>query len=74
MYSAAENEFVRDMGFGTNAEPQPGVSVFIKENGAIYRIARDEFGPGDKYSPVFNLFEMLPGGPGKWAPKYSYPK
>lgn len=74
MVSAAENNFVSDMGFGSNDDPQPGVSVFVKENGSIYRVAKDEFGPGDKYSPVFNLFELLPNGPGKWAPKYSYKK
>ncbi len=72
MYSAEGTQFIEDMGFGTKEKPEPGFSVFLKENGQIFRVAKDEFGPGDKYTPVFNMFELLPKGVGKWAPKYSY--
>lgn len=72
MLSAQGTGFIKDMGFGTNEEPWPGVSVFHKKNGKIFRIAKDKFGPGDNYCIVYHLFNLLPKGSNGWKPKFSY--
>lgn len=66
--------FTRDMGFETRKkEPLPGVSVFHKErDGKILRVAKAEFGPGDKYCIVWHFFDLLKGGSKNWQPKFSY--
>ena len=64
MLSAQGSSFIKDMGFGTNEDPCPGVSVFYRKNGKIYRVAKDGFGPGDPYCIVYHFFDLLPDGAG----------
>lgn len=73
MLSAHENNFIKDMGFGTNKNPYPGVSIFHKtKDGKIFRIAKDRFGPGDNYCIVYHFFDLLPKGSAGWMPKFEY--
>lgn len=77
MYSSEGSTFTRDMGYEVDHEGQPyqlpGVSVFTKdEEGNITRTAHDFFGPGDSYAGIWHLFELLPGGPDGWHPRFSY--
>ena len=78
MYSAEGSTFAREMGFQRDDEEflsgfQPGVSVFHRnEDGAIVRVSKDVFGPGDPYCGVWHLFELLPGGWGDWDPQFEY--
>jgi predicted dithiol-disulfide oxidoreductase (DUF899 family) len=72
--SISGTTFAKDLGY----EPEPGkfwpgVSVFRKEpGGRIVRTARDVFGPGDFYCPVWHLFDLLPEGAHGWQPKFTY--
>ena len=52
MVSAANNSFTKDMKMGTAQEPMPGVSTFFKQKNKIFRVGKDNFGPGDKYCSV----------------------
>lgn len=73
MLSAYENNFIEDMGFGSNKNPGPGVSVFHRtKDGKIFRVAKDKFGPGDNYCIVYHLFDLLPKGSEGWMPKFEY--
>ena len=78
MYSAEGTGFIKDMGFQQEGEDymsgyQPGVSVFHRNgDGTIVRISKDSFGPGDLYCGVWHLFDLLPGGPGDWGPRFDY--
>ena len=78
MYSAEDTTFVKDMGFQREEDEhmsgyQPGVSVFHKNgDGTIARVSKDFFGPGDLYCGVWHLFDLLPDGPGDWAPQFDY--
>lgn len=78
MYSAEVSTFIEDMGFDSDEEyfdshAMPGVSVFHKQaDGAIVRVARDYFGPGDLYCGVWHLFDLLCDGPGDWQPQFAY--
>ncbi|MDE2817636.1 MAG: DUF899 family protein [Chloroflexota bacterium] len=78
MVSAEGTTFIEDMGFGSEEEhydshAMPGVSAFHKNpDGAIVRVARDFFGPGDLYCGVWHLFDLLRDGPGDWEPKFDY--
>ena len=78
MYSAEGSSFIRDMGFGSDSEhygsdAMPGVSVFHRSaDGAISRVSRDYFGPGDLYCGVWHLFDLLQDGPGNWEPRFDY--
>ena len=68
---SAEISFAKAMGFFSKGF-MPGVSVFQKKGGKIYRVAKDYFGPGDKYCGVWHLFSLLPKGSDKWEPKFKY--
>ncbi len=70
--SAEGTPFTKDMGFGTNEDPSPGVSVFHKKDGKIYRVAKDDFGPGDPYCIVWHFFDLLPNGGKGLHPKFKY--
>jgi predicted dithiol-disulfide oxidoreductase (DUF899 family) len=74
MYSSKENSFKKDMGFeNEKGSPMPGVSVFTKDDdGTIWHVNKAGFGPGDNFCGVWHYFDLLPGGAGKWHPKYSY--
>ncbi|UCE66590.1 MAG: DUF899 family protein [Candidatus Zixiibacteriota bacterium] len=73
LYSGKGSDFIRDMGFeDEKGDYWPGVSSFIKENGRIYRAARDFFGPHDNYCSAWHLFDLLPRGAGDWQPKFEY--
>ena len=78
MYSAEGTTFIKDMGFESdeieyNSNALPGVSTFRKnKDGTIDRIARDFFGPGDLYSSVGHLFDLLADGAGDWGAKLEY--
>ncbi len=72
--SGAGSSFARDMGFASpEGEPWPGVSAFRKlADGSIVRTGSAPFGPGDDFCSPWPLFDLLDGGAGDWAPKYSY--
>ena len=78
LYSAEGTTFMKDMGFESdeieyNSNALPGVSTFRKnEDGTIDRIAKDFFGPGDLYSSVGHLFDLLADGAGNWGAKLEY--
>lgn len=77
MYSAQGSSFTRDLGFETDHEGKPwvlpGVSAFRREaDGTIRRTAYDFFGPGDVYSGLWHLLDLLPEGPNGWHPRMAY--
>ena len=72
MVSTSGTSFAKDMGFEKNGLPQPGVSVFYKNDGELTRVGKDSFGPGDKYCPTFPLFDLLKDGANNWEAKFDY--
>ena len=74
MVSSLGTTFRKDSGFeGRDGSPQPGVSVFVKKGrGKIFRVSSSNFGPGDNYCVTWDLFDLLPGGAGKWMAKFKY--
>ena len=79
--SSHDNTFNKDFHMEEDAGRQrPGVSVFNRAaDGKIYHFYTTEasFAPGrhraiDLYSPVWNLFDLLPEGRENWMPKHSY--
>ncbi|MBM3581553.1 MAG: DUF899 domain-containing protein [Alphaproteobacteria bacterium] len=73
MISHRGTTFARDMGYGSEKEGwRPGVSVFRKERGHILRVSDASFAPGDDYCALWHFFDLLPGGPGNWRPKFKY--
>jgi predicted dithiol-disulfide oxidoreductase (DUF899 family) len=74
IYSSSGNTFKKDVGFETeDKHVLPGVSVFTKDDaGKIWHVNKSAFGPGDLFCGVWHFFDLLPGGAGKWNPRYSY--
>lgn len=73
MVSSQGTSFRADMGFQTDDEVMPGVSVFRRQpDGTITHVAKDFFGPGDEYCGLWHLFDLLPGGAGAWEPQFTY--
>ena len=50
----------------------PGISVFKRDGGRILRASDTAFGPGDDFSAIWHVFDLLPGGVGDWSPRYKY--
>ena len=73
MVSAEGTTFIEDMGFVDKDGYLPGVSTFHKDDqGAIERVARAEFCPGDNFCATWHLFDLLAEGLNGWEPKFSY--
>jgi predicted dithiol-disulfide oxidoreductase (DUF899 family) len=73
MVSSQGTDFKRAMGFADRqGNPSPGVSVFVRREGKLYRSAKDNFGPGDDYCAAWHFFDLLPGGAKGWEPQYRY--
>jgi predicted dithiol-disulfide oxidoreductase (DUF899 family) len=74
MLSVPSGGFAHAMGF----EPppgkfHPGVSAFHKDaSGVITRTGASHFGPGDGFCALWPMLDLLKGGVGTWAPKYTY--
>ena len=71
MVSHAGTSFAKDMGYAGEDGFYPGVSVFKREDGKILRISDDSFSPGDDYSSIWHLFDLIPGK-SDWEPRYAY--
>jgi predicted dithiol-disulfide oxidoreductase (DUF899 family) len=72
MVSHAGSTFAAEMGFRTEKGWRPGVSVFRRQGKKILRVSQATFSPGDDFCTVWHLFDLLPGGPGDWSPKFRY--
>ncbi|MEP7220004.1 MAG: DUF899 family protein [Bacteroidota bacterium] len=77
MYSDADGDFSRDLGFLIQHEGKPyqmpGFTTFRRDaEGNITRAAKDYFGPGDTYCSLWNMFDLLPEGINTWQPSMSY--
>jgi peroxiredoxin len=63
MLSQKGTTLAKDLGYEKDGHLLPGVSILKREDGKIRRVARDFFGPGDKYNAVFSFFQLFPGSP-----------
>jgi predicted dithiol-disulfide oxidoreductase (DUF899 family) len=81
LLSSHDNTFNRDFGMENDDGTQnPGLSVFTRTpDGAVYH--RYTIGANfdehnnrgiDPYSPVWNLFDLMPQGRGDWYPNHDY--
>ncbi len=72
--SIENSSLALDLGYEhENGEALPGVTVLRKQpDGSLVKVADSPFGPGDAYCAVFNLFDLIPEGPGDWQPKFAY--
>ncbi len=71
-YSYHNSSFAKDLGYefmSNEGKKQywPGISSLYKEEGKIYRFAKDTFGPNDSYCTPWNSFELLKNGV-NWQP------
>ena len=73
MARARDDRFHETMGYWDEKDGVwPGVSTFHKEGDRIVRIGDADFGPGDDFSAVWHLFDMLPGGSERFRPQFRY--
>ncbi len=79
--SSGGTRFNRDFAMeGENETQWPGVSVFLRGHDNSVRhfytisaiMGDDNYRGMDLYSPVWNLFDLLPDGRGDWMPGLSY--
>lgn len=73
MASHQESSFAQDMGYrGESGGWLPGISVFQRSNGKIFRVSDLSGGPGDDFCAVWHLFDLLPEGANGWQPRFNY--
>ena len=73
MVSHRNTSFAEDMGYRGDEGWMPGVSVFKKRAGKIFRVSDTRFSPGDDFCSIWHFFDLLPEGAAGWRPKYKYP-
>ncbi len=73
MVSHASTDFAADMGYSEKGGWLPGISVFQRDGKRVLRISDSRFEPGDDFCSLWHIFDLLPGGPGGWRPKFRYP-
>jgi predicted dithiol-disulfide oxidoreductase (DUF899 family) len=71
MVSHQGTSFVQDMGYFEDG-PTPGVSVFKRKDGKIFRVADTSFSPGDDFCSVWHFLDLIPEGAAGWEPTYRY--
>lgn len=73
MVSHLGSRFAADMGYRTEKGSfLPGVSVFQRRGGKIFRVSDSQLGPLDDFCAAWHLFELLPEGANGWQPKFTY--
>lgn len=73
MVSHQGTSFAADMGYRSEKGSfLPGVSVFQRRNGKIFRVSDSQLGPYDDFCAAWHLFDMLPEGANGWQPKFKY--
>lgn len=73
MVSHQGTSFAADMGYRSEKGGWlPGISVFRRDGKRVLRVADTPLHPGDDYCALWHMFDMLPGGPGDWEPKFKY--
>jgi predicted dithiol-disulfide oxidoreductase (DUF899 family) len=77
MISYGASTFAADMGYegadSTYGCFQPGVSAFIKQDdGKIARKGFTYFGPGDQFSGIWHMLDLIGKSTEDWGPKFSY--
>lgn len=50
----------------------PGVSIFRREDGRLWRLSEAEFGPWDSFCLAYHLFDLVPSLERTWSPSYRY--
>lgn len=66
--SNGESGFEKDMGFYSDGA-EPGISVFTRKDGQIYRHGYSSLGPGDEFCSIWGIWDLFPNGDGGWEPK-----
>jgi predicted dithiol-disulfide oxidoreductase (DUF899 family) len=79
LLSSHDNTFNRDFGFEVEGDQVPGISVFRRTGDGIYHfyaqtaeITPDRNRGIDLYTPVWQLFDVLPEGREDWYPEHFY--
>lgn len=79
LLSSSDNTFNRDFDFESKEGQIPGLSIFRRKGDGIYHfysisaeLAPDRYRGIDLYSPVWNLFDLLPEGREDWFPEHFY--
>jgi len=73
MVSHQGSSFAEDMGYrNPEGRWRPGVSVFRRADGQIFRVSDTSFEPGDDFCTAWHLFDMLAEGSAGWMPKRHY--
>ena len=72
MVSHQGTSFATDMGYRGESGWLPGVSVFRRIGGRIYRVSDTAFDQGDDFCTVWHFFDLLPEGAAGWCAKFNY--
>ena len=73
MLSHQGTSFAADMGYrGSEGGWLPGITVFQKRDGRIFRVSDQRLGPGDDFCSVYHFFDMIPERRGEFFPKFAY--
>jgi len=72
MVSHRGTSFAADMGYRDDKSWLPGVSVFEKRGGKLFRVSDTRFGPGDDFCALWHFLDLIPEGAAGWQPQYKY--
>lgn len=72
MVSHEGSTMADDLGYRKDGGWWPGMSVLKRTKDGIQRVGDAAFGPGDDFSAIWHMMDLLPEGANGWEPQYAY--
>jgi predicted dithiol-disulfide oxidoreductase (DUF899 family) len=72
MASHGGGEYLKEQSIGGDGGNSPGIVVYTRKGGEIYRKNSSGFGPGDQFCSLWPLLSLAGFNDESWTPQYSY--
>ncbi len=65
-------DYIREQTVMPGVENMPGAVTYLRKDDQVFRWSRTIFGPGDAYTPMWNLLGLAGLGETEWTPQFRY--
>jgi predicted dithiol-disulfide oxidoreductase (DUF899 family) len=72
MASHGGGDYIREQSVSEGGDNMPGIVLYEKDGGKIYRKNSSVFGPGDLFCSHWHILSLAGHGEEDWTPQYNY--